>query len=553
MEKEEAYKEKLKEWEKIFKKSIEKMPERGEFSTLSGIKIKTFYSPLDLDNYDYLKSLGNPGQYPYTRGIHPTMYRSRLWTFREFSGFGDAIETNRRLKYLIEHGETGLSIAFDYPTLLGLDADDPLTKGEFGKAGVAINTLEDMQLMFQGISLRDISTSMTINGPAAVVWGLYILAGESQGVQRCDLRGTIQNDILKEYMAQKSFIFPPEPSLKLVIDTIEFGSKELPQWNPISISGYHIREAGATAVQELAFTLANGLTYVEKSVERGLDVDDFAPRLSFFFDAHIDFFEEIAKFRAARRIWAKEMKRRFNPKKERSLWLRFHTQTAGVSLTAQQPENNIIRTAIEAMAAVLGGTQSLHTNSMDEAWALPTEKAVMIALRTQQIIAEESGIPNVVDPLGGSYYIEWLTDKMEEEVYKYFDRIDELGGVIKGVRSGFFQREIAESAYKFQKDLEDGNRTLVGVNKYKIDEKLEIPILKIPDELEERHLQRLKNYKMNRDMARVEKALKEMQKNADEKNLMPYIIESIRAKATLGEIVKALKDVWGEYIEPVIY
>ena len=553
MEKEEAYKEKLKEWEKIFKKSIETMPERGEFSTLSGIKIKTFYSPLDLDNYDYLKSLGNPGQYPYTRGIHPTMYRSRLWTFREFSGFGDAIETNRRLKYLIEHGETGLSIAFDYPTLLGLDADDPLTKGEFGKAGVAINTLEDMQLMFQGISLRDISTSMTINGPAAVVWGLYILAGESQGVQRCDLRGTIQNDILKEYMAQKSFIFPPEPSLKLVIDTIEFGSKELPQWNPISISGYHIREAGATAVQELAFTLANGLTYVEKSVERGLDVDDFAPRLSFFFDAHIDFFEEIAKFRAARRIWAKEMKRRFNPKKERSLWLRFHTQTAGVSLTAQQPENNIIRTAIEAMAAVLGGTQSLHTNSMDEAWALPTEKAVMIALRTQQIIAEESGIPNVVDPLGGSYYIEWLTDKMEEEVYKYFDRIDELGGVIKGVRSGFFQREIAESAYKFQKDLEDGNRTLVGVNKYKIDEKLEIPILKIPDELEERHLQRLKNYKMNRDMARVEKALKEMQKHADEKNLMPYIIESIRAKATLGEIVKALKDVWGEYIEPVIY
>ncbi len=553
MEKEEAYKEKLKEWEKIFKKSIETMPERGEFLTLSGIKLKTFYSPLDLDNYDYLKSLGNPGQYPYTRGIHPTMYRSRLWTFREFSGFGDAIETNRRLKYLIEHGETGLSIAFDYPTLLGLDADDPLTKGEFGKAGVAINTLEDMQLMFQGISLRNISTSMTINGPAAVLWGLYILAGESQGVQRCDLRGTIQNDILKEYMAQKSFIFPPEPSLKLVIDTIEFGSKELPQWNPISISGYHIREAGATAVQELAFTLANGLTYVEKSVERGLDVDDFAPRLSFFFDAHIDFFEEIAKFRAARRIWAKEMKRRFNPKKERSLWLRFHTQTAGVSLTAQQPENNIIRTAIEAMAAVLGGTQSLHTNSMDEAWALPTEKAVMIALRTQQIIAEESGIPNVVDPLGGSYYIEWLTDKMEEEVYKYFDRIDELGGVIKGVRSGFFQREIAESAYKFQKDLEDGNRTLVGVNKYKIDEKLEIPILKIPDELEERHLQRLKNYKMNRDMARVEKALKEMQKNADEKNLMPYIIESIKANATLGEIIKALKDVWGEYIEPVIY
>ncbi|MDP8012016.1 MAG: acyl-CoA mutase large subunit family protein [Thermoplasmata archaeon] len=553
MEKEELYKEKLEEWKKIYKKSIESMPERQEFKTLSGIDLNTFYSPLELKNFDYFENLGNPGQYPFTRGIHPTMYRSRLWTFREFSGFGDAIETNRRLKYLIEHGETGLSIAFDYPTLLGLDSDDPLTKGEFGKAGVAINTLEDMQLMFKDIPLRDISTSMTINGPAAILWGLYILAGESQGARRNGLRGTIQNDILKEYMAQKSFIFPPEPSLKLVIDTIEFGSKELPLWNPISISGYHIREAGATAIQELAFTLANGLTYVEKSVERGLDVDDFAPRLSFFFDAHMDFFEEIAKFRAARRIWAREIKRRFSPKKERSLWLRFHTQTAGVSLTAQQPENNIIRTAIEAMAAVLGGTQSLHTNSMDEAWALPTEKAVMIALRTQQIIAEESGIPNVVDPLGGSYYMEWLTDKIEDEVYKYFDKIDNLGGVIKGIRSGFFQREIAESAYRFQRDLEENKRVLVGVNKYKIDEKLEIPILRIPDELEDRHLRRLKNYKSNRDMEKVNFALKEMQKNADEKNLMPYIIDSIKAKATLGEIVKALKDVWGEYIEPVIY
>ncbi|MGC8662974.1 MAG: acyl-CoA mutase large subunit family protein [Thermoplasmata archaeon] len=553
MEKEEMYKKKLEEWKKIYRKSLETMPEKGEFRTLSGIDLNTFYSPLELKNFDYLEDLGNPGQFPFTRGIHPTMYRSRLWTFREFSGFGDAIETNRRLKYLIEHGETGLSIAFDYPTLLGFDSDDPLTKGEFGKAGVAINTLEDMQLMFKDIQLRDISTSMTINGPAAILWALYILAGESQGAKRSVLRGTIQNDILKEYMAQKSFIFPPEPSLKLVIDTIEFGSRELPLWNPISISGYHIREAGATAVQELAFTLANGLTYVEKSVERGLDVDDFAPRLSFFFDAHIDFFEEIAKFRAARRIWAKEMKKRFNPKKERSLWLRFHTQTAGVSLTAQQPENNIVRTAIEAMAAVLGGTQSLHTNSMDEAWALPTEKAVMIALRTQQIIAEESGIPNVVDPLGGSYYIEWLTDKIEDEVYKYFDRIEEMGGVIKGIRSGFFQREIAESAYKFQKDLEENKRILVGVNKYKIDEKLEIPILRIPDELEERHLQRLKNYKSSRDSGKVNEALRNMQNNADEKNLMPYLIDAIKAKATLGEIVSALKDVWGEYIEPVIY
>ncbi len=554
MEKEEKLKEKLNEWEeKVYKKSIELMPERVKFETLSGIELKTFYSPVDLNDFDYFEKLGFPGEYPYTRGIHPTMYRSRLWTFREFSGFGDAIETNKRLKYLIQHGETGLSIAFDYPTLLGLDADNPLTKGEFGKAGVAINTLEDMQLMFDGISLKDISTSMTINGPAAVIWAFYILTGESQGARWCDLRGTIQNDILKEYMAQKSFIFPPEPSLKLVIDTFEFGSKELPLWNPISISGYHIREAGATAVQELAFTLANGLTYVEEAIKRGLDVDDFAPRLSFFFDSHIDFFEEIGKFRAARRIWAREMKRRFNPKKERSLWLRFHTQTAGVSLTAQQPENNIIRTTLEALAAVLGGTQSLHTNSMDEAWALPTEKAVMIALRTQQIIAEESGVPNTVDPLGGSYYVEWLTDKIEEEVYRYFDKIDAMGGVIKGIRSGFFQREIAESAYKYQKEIEEMKRTLVGVNKYRIEEKLEIPILKVPDELETRHLERLKKYKENRDTGKLEYSLKMLRLNADEKNLMPYIIDAIRNRATLGEIIQALKDVWGEYIEPVIF
>ncbi|PMP75862.1 MAG: methylmalonyl-CoA mutase [Aciduliprofundum sp.] len=554
MEKEEKIRERIKEWEEgVLKKSLQSLPERGKFSTLSGIEIKTLYTPIDIGEFNYFEKLGFPGEYPFTRGIHPTMYRSRLWTFRQFSGFGDAIETNRRLKYLLEHGETGLSIAFDYPTLLGLDADDPITKGEFGKAGVAINTLEDMQLMFKDISLKDISTSMTINGPAAMIWAFYILTGESQGARWCDLRGTIQNDILKEYMAQKSFIFPPEPSLKLVIDTIEFGSKELPLWNPISISGYHIREAGATAVQELAFTLANGLTYVEKAVERGLDVDDFAPRLSFFFDAHIDFFEEIAKFRAARRIWAREMKNRFNPKKERSLWLRFHTQTAGVSLTAQQPENNIIRTTVEAMAAVLGGTQSLHTNSMDEAWALPSEKAVMIALRTQQIIGEETGISNTVDPLAGSYYVEWLTDKIEEEVYKYFDRIDSIGGVIKGIRSGFFQREIAESAYRYQKELEEMKRVLVGVNKYRIEEKLEIPILKVPDELEERHLARLKRYKENRDISKVQDSLRILQLNADEKNLMPYIIDAIRARATLGEIVNSLKDVWGEYIEPVIY
>jgi len=553
MEKEEIFKEKLEEWKKVYEKSVSIMPERENIKTLSGISLKTFYSPLDLGDFDYFEKLGYPGIYPFTRGIHPTMYRSRYWTFREFSGFGDAIETNKRLKFLIEHGETGLSIAFDYPTLLGLDADNPLTKGEFGKAGVAINTLEDMQLMFDGISMKDISTSMTINGPAAIMWGFYIVAAETQGAKRSELRGTIQNDILKEYMAQKSFIFPPEPSLKLVIDTIEFGSKELPLWNPISISGYHIREAGATAVQEAAFTLANGLTYVEEAIKRGLDVDDFAYRLSFFFDSHIDFFEEIAKFRAIRRVWAKEMKRRFNPKKERSLWMRFHTQTAGVSLTAQQPENNIIRTTLEALAAVLGGTQSLHTNSMDEAWALPSEKAVMIALRTQQIIAEESGVANVVDPLGGSYYIEWLTDKIEEEIYKYFDKIEQIGGVIAGIKKGFFQREIAKSAYEFQKDIEEKRRILVGVNKYRIDEKLEIPILKVPDELEERHLARLKKFKEDRDFSKTEEALNRIKKYADEQNLMPYIIDAIKSKATLGEIVNALKEVWGEYIEPVIW
>ncbi len=553
MEKEEIYREKLEEWKKIYSKSISRIPERENTKTLSGIDLKTFYSPLDIQNFDYFEKLGYPGMYPYTRGIHPTMYRSRYWTFREFSGFGDAIETNRRLKFLIEHGETGLSIAFDYPTLLGLDSDNPLSKGEFGKAGVAINTLEDMQLMFDGISMKDISTSMTINGPAAILWALYIVAAESQGAKRSELMGTIQNDILKEYMAQKSFIFPPEQSLKLVIDTIEFGSREMPMWNPISISGYHIREAGATAVQEAAFTISNGLTYVEESIKRGLDVDDFAYRLSFFFDSHIDFFEEIAKFRAARRVWAKEMKRRFNPKKERSLWMRFHTQTAGVSLSAQQPENNIIRTALEALAAVLGGTQSLHTNSMDEAWALPSEKAVMIALRTQQIIAEESGVANVVDPLGGSYYIEWLTDRMEEDIYRYLDKIESLGGVIAGLRKGFFQREIAESAYKFQKDLEENRRVFVGVNRYKIDEKLEIPILKVPDELEERHLARLKRFKENRDISKMHESLNRIKKYADSDNLMRYIIDAVRAGATLGEITDSLKEVWGEYIEPVIW
>ncbi|MGC9208987.1 MAG: acyl-CoA mutase large subunit family protein [Nitrososphaeria archaeon] len=527
------------------------IPERGEFHTSSGIKVKTVYVPSDVKG-DYFEKLGMPGEYPFTRGIHPTMYRSRLWTIREFSGLGDAFMTNARLKYLVQHGETGLSIAFDYPTLLGLDSDDPLARGEVGRAGVAISTLDDMSVMFDGINLGEISTSMTINGPAAVIWGFYIVVGEMQGVSSKDLRGTIQNDILKEYMAQKSFIFPPEPSLKLVIDTFEYGAKYLPQWNPISISGYHIREAGATAVQELAFTLANGLEYVKQAVKRGLDVDDFAPRLSFFFDSSMDFFEEIAKFRAARRIWAREMKSRFNPKKERSLWLRFHTQTSGASLTAQQPEVNIIRTTIEALAAVLGGTQSLHTNSYDEAFGLPTEYAVRIALRTQQVIAYESNVPSTVDPLGGSYYIEWLTDKMEEEVYRYFDKIESLGGVIEGIKKGFFQKEIADSAYRLQKEIEEGRRTLIGVNAFRVDEEPRIEVLKIPEYIERRQIRRVKEYKRNRDMRKVEDSLNLIRKKADEENLMPYIINAIKNKATLGEIIGALKDVWGEYVEPIV-
>ncbi|MGC9146010.1 MAG: acyl-CoA mutase large subunit family protein [Nitrososphaeria archaeon] len=542
-----------KEYERWYKEKVLKnpIPEKGEFYTYSGIKVKTVYVPSDVKG-KYFDSIGLPGEYPFTRGIHPTMYRSRLWTIREFSGLGDAFMTNKRLKYLIEHGETGLSIAFDYPTLLGIDSDDPLARGEIGKAGVAISTLEDMRTMLEGINLAEISTSMTINGPAAIIWGFYIVTAELNNVSPSRLRGTIQNDILKEYMAQKSFIFPPEPSLKLVIDTFEYGAKYLPQWNPISISGYHIREAGATAVQELAFTLANGLTYVEEAVKRGLDVDDFAPRLSFFFDSSMDFLEEIAKFRAARRIWSKEMKRRFKPKKERSLWLRFHTQTSGASLTAQQPENNIIRTTIEALAAVLGGTQSLHTNSYDEAYGLPTEKAAMIALRTQEIIAYESNVINTVDPLGGSYYLEWLTDKMEEEVYKYFGMIESIGGVLEGIKKGFFQKEIAESAYRLQKEIEEYKRVLIGVNMYLVEEEPEIKILKIPEYVETRQIKRVKDYKKNRDMSKVESSLNRLRLKANEENLMPYIIEAIKNKATLGEIVNALKEVWGEYVEPII-
>ncbi|MBN1485472.1 MAG: methylmalonyl-CoA mutase family protein, partial [Chloroflexia bacterium] len=469
-------------------------------------------------------------------------------TMRMFSGFGNAEDTNARYKYLLEQGQTGLSVAFDTPTLYGRDTDHPMSAGEFGKCGVAISSLADMEILFDGIPLDRVTTSMTINSPAAVVWAMYIVAGEKQGVPWAKLGGTIQNDILKEYIAQNEYIFPPEPSMRLVTDTIEFGSQHLPRWNTISISGYHIREAGSTALQELAFTLADGLSYVEHALERGLDIDDFAPRLSFFFNAHNDFFEEIAKYRAARRIWARQMRERYGAQHPRSWLLRFHTQTAGCSLTAQQPEINVVRVAIQALAAVLGGTQSLHTNSLDEALALPSEKAVTIALRTQQIIAHESGVANTIDPLAGSYYVEWLTRRMEEQCLEYFQRIRDLGGVIAGIREGFFQREIAGAAYQYQKEIEADERTIVGVNDYVMDEEIEIPLLRVDKESEQRHLERLARVRRERDNERVGETLAALERAAQgTENTMPYIIEAVRAYATLGEICDVFRKVFGEY------
>jgi len=529
-------------------------PERKtKFETLSGIGVKNLYTPKDISHLDYNKDMGLPGDFPYLRGVHSTMYRGRLWTMRQFAGFGSAEETNQRYKYLLNHGETGLSVAFDYPTLYGYDTDHPLARGEFGKCGVAISSLKDMEILFSGIHVDNVTTSMTINGPAPIVWGFYIANAENRGIDRRIIGGTIQNDILKEYIAQKSYIFPPEPSMRLIVDTFEFGSKEVPRWNTISISGYHIREAGSTAVQELAFTLGDGLEYVRWAVKRGLNIDDFAPRLSFFFNAHNDFFEEIAKYRAARRIWAKELKS-LGAKKPRSLLMRFHTQTAGCTLTAQQPEINIVRVTMQALAAVLGGTQSLHTNSMDEALALPSEKAVRIALRTQQIIAEESGVTDTVDPLGGSYYVEWLTDKMENETYKYFDRVEKLGGVIPAIEKGFFQREIAEAAYKYQKETDENKRFIVGVNKYKMNEPVEIPILKMDEKGEERQINRLKKLRKDRDKAKFDRTLGRLRKAAEgDENLMPYILDCVHSYATLGETCGVLREVFGEYKEPAIY
>lgn len=525
------------------------------YQTVSGLPVDIVYTPADIKDLDYLRDLGFPGKYPFTRGIRRNMYRGRLWTMRQFSGFGTARQTNARYKFLLAHGETGLSVAFDFPTLYGRDSDDPMARGEVGKCGVAVSSLEDMEMLFDGIPLGEVSTSMTINGPAAVVWAFYIVAAEKQGVPSNQLRGTIQNDILKEYIAQKSWLFPPEPSLRIITDIMAYGAQEVPKWNTISISGYHIREAGSTAVQELAFTLKDGMTYVEAGIKGGLDVDSFAPRLSFFFNSHLDFFEEIAKFRAARRIWARVMRETFNAKKPESWLLRFHTQTAGCTLTAQQPENNIVRTAFQALAAVLGGTQSLHTNSMDETWALPTEKAVLIALRTQQIIAEEIGVINAIDPLGGSYYVEHLTNEMERQAYEYFEKIDALGGMVKAIEQGFPQREIAEAAYRYQKVVDENKRTVVGVNKYVLeDEKLEIPILKIEPEVEQEQCERLAQLRKRRDNSRVQRTLRDLKDVcAGKDNVMYPILEAVRAYATLGEICSAMKEVFGTYREPPIY
>ncbi len=538
--------------EETLKNTLQRFPERQEpFITTSSEPIERLYTPLDLKDSDYLRDLGFPGEYPFTRGVHATMHRGRLWTMRMFAGFGTAEETNQRFRYLLEQGQTGLSIAFDLPTLMGLDTDAPEAIGEFGKCGVAVSSLKDMEVLLEGIPLGKVSTSMTINSPAAIIWAMYIVTAEKQGVRREQLRGTIQNDILKEYIAQKEYIFPPEPSMRLVTDTIEFGTQELPQWNTISISGYHIREAGSTAAQELAFTLSDGMEYVRWALERGLDIDSFAPRLSFFFNAHNDFFEEIAKYRAARRIWAREMRHTFGAKNPRSWLMRFHTQTAGVSLTAQQPEINVVRVAIQALAAVLGGTQSLHTNSLDEALALPSEHAVTIALRTQQIIAEESGVTNTVDPLGGSYFIEAQTNRIEKQAYDYFQRIEELGGVLPAIDKGFFQMEISEAAYRYQSEIDSGQRRIVGVNAYNDDVPLTIPLLEMDPEGYKRQIARLEQVRRERDNGRVGQALDRLRIACQgTENTMPYIIEAVRAYATLGEIVGVMKEVFGTYQEP---
>ena len=518
------------------------------YKTLSQLPVNPVYTPEDLADSDYLRDIGLPGEFPYLRGVHPGGYRSRLWTMRMFAGFGLAEETNERFRFLLDNGQTGLSVAFDMPTLYGYDTDDPRAVGEFGKCGVAVSSLADMETLFDGIPLGKVTTSMTINSPAAIIWAMYLVVAEKQGVPPEKIGGTLQNDILKEYIAQNEYIFPPEPSLRLVVDTVEFAAQRLPRWNPISISGYHIREAGSTAVQELAFTLADGMEYVRRCVDRGLAVDDFAPRLSFFFNAHNDFFEEIAKFRAARRIWAREMRDTFHARNPRSHWLRCHAQTSGAALTAQQPENNVVRVGLQALAAALGGCQSLHTNGKDEAWALPSEAAALQALRTQQIIAHETGVTDTVDPLGGSYYLESLTNAVEAGAYDYFRRIEDVGGVLPALESGFFQREIAEAAYTYQREEDRKERITVGVNEYVTDEALTIPLLRVDREGEARQIARLRELRRTRDNREVAARLRDLERAArGADNLMPPLLEAARAYATLGEMMGVFREVFGEY------
>jgi methylmalonyl-CoA mutase N-terminal domain/subunit len=543
-----------KQWEdKILNKVLPKFPERKEkFVTGSNQEVNRLYDPLDLEDFDYLADLNFPGDFPYTRGVQPTMYRGKLWTMRQYAGFGDAEESNKRYKYLLKNGQTGLSIAFDLPTQIGYDSDHPMSHGEVGKVGVAIDTLQDMEILFDGIPLDKVSTSMTINAPAAILLAMYIAVAEKQGISKAELNGTIQNDILKEYVARGTYIFPPLPSMRLITDIFDYCSRELPKWNTISISGYHIREAGATAIQEIAFTLANGIAYVDAAVKKGLDLDKFAPRLSFFFNAHNDLFEEVAKFRAARRLWAKIMKNRFGAKDPKSMMLRFHTQTAGCTLTAQQPDNNIVRVAIQALAAVLGGTQSLHTNSRDEALSLPSQESVRIALRTQQIIAYESGVTETVDPIAGSYYLEKMTKDMEKAAMDYINQIDKLGGSPKAIEKGFIQREIQNSAYQYQKDIEDKKRIIVGVNQFRSEEEPMKDLLKVNPEIERRQVGKLDEVKKKRKEKEVQEKLQLLKEIASsEQNIMPYILDCVRSYATLGEICDQLRAVFGEYKESI--
>jgi len=544
-----------KKWQKIYKESVAKAPERlKRFSTVSDRPVQNLYTPSDIKDIDYSSDIGFPNQYPFTRGVQPTMYRGKLWTMRMFAGLGSAKDTNERFHLLVNEGQTGLSTAFDMPTLMGYDTDSPKSRGECGRCGVAIDTLKDMEILFDGLPIDKITTSMTINPPAAVMWAMYIVMAEKRGIHRKIIGGTIQNDMLKEFIAQKTFMCPPKPSMRLIADTVEFGTKEVPRWNPISISGYHIREAGSTAVQELAFTLADGIAYVEAALERGLTVDSFAPRLSFFFNSHLDFFEEIAKYRAARRMWAKIMSERFKAKDQRSMWLRFHTQTAGCSLTAQQPYNNVIRTALEALAAVLGGTQSLHTNSLDEVLALPTEEAATIALRTQQIIAEESGVTNTIDPLAGSFYLERLTRDMEEAAFEYIQKIDDMGGMVAAIERNYPQLEIADAAYKYQKQIDSKEKTVVGVNKYMTEEELPVETLQIEAELEEKQIQWTNQVKETRDNKKVKDVLEKLGESAQRNdNLMYPIIDAVKAYSTEQEICDVFRKVFGVYRDPGVY